>query len=183
MREASFILPVNFEGRSTTTVTPENDPGHAYVRQALLDAFGGYTVAQCVGAWKDDQGVVHDDDSFRYTVAIRERQFIELRNIALEAARMERQLALYIVDTKGEAYIVDVGKPAELAVGQTWKTRSGYTANVVAVSSLSLGMFEVRVPFHSGSLMSDYVVEADGKFSRVDTSSPHPLDLVRRTDA
>lgn len=105
MREAKFILPLN----------GGNGDGHNYARQALLKTFGGYSHHPIAGAWIDQQGEVDRDDSIQYVVAMTDN-WVKFRAIAMEAARLEQQKAVYIVSPAGGAEIVNLPHHAGRAV-------------------------------------------------------------------
>jgi hypothetical protein len=63
-RIAFIILPLrDNQGRRTTEA-------HAALRDAVLGHFGGYTQTLVTGVWRNEDGVVFNDDSLKYEIAM-----------------------------------------------------------------------------------------------------------------
>lgn len=108
MREVKFILPI--------TGTPVSEsPGHVYARRRLLDKFAGFTEQMVSGQWVDNDGRAVTDHSIQYTCAIDSRGQDIFRDIAVEAARLEGQTAVYVVDAAGKVGIIYPTKRAKTA--------------------------------------------------------------------
>jgi len=91
IREAQFILP------SECSV-------HTALQAELLGLFGGFTVQEARGAWRDDVGIVHWDNNYIYTVAadyaveppdLELSKLIELRLLVRRYGANANQLSVY----------------------------------------------------------------------------------------
>lgn len=106
MREARIILPVlDNEGRSLA-------PVHEMLTVDLIEAFGGVTCVDCMGAWQDHNGNVHREAGVAYDVAMEPCTANDLRlvEIAIGAGRSARQLAMYVRLADGRVEIIDMAK-------------------------------------------------------------------------
>jgi hypothetical protein len=64
LKIAFIILPLrNDLGRKTTAA-------HGALRTAVLDNYGGYTQTLVTGVWRNEDGVVFNDDSLKYEIAM-----------------------------------------------------------------------------------------------------------------
>lgn len=105
MREFSFILPIaDNDGRLV--------PGaHKQVREALVQAFGGFTQSSVDGGWRDPKtSVVHLDHALQYVVAADWDDDLRMRlfTIASDGAHKLHQETLYVRDDDGSAFVFDL---------------------------------------------------------------------------
>lgn len=105
MREASFILPL----------TDGPCWAHATAEDTLMRHFGGFSVAQVSGAWRDGPGgEIIRDTSIEYRIAAEWTD--EKRNtfigVALAAGREARQDAIYIKMDTGRVLILSTDEGA-----------------------------------------------------------------------
>lgn len=85
---------------------------HKKFELELLECYGGFTVAECGGAWKDDDGKVYRDESLVYTIAVDyPAADSEPALASLAAPLFPDQLAFYVAHL-GTAEIV----PRSLAI-------------------------------------------------------------------
>lgn len=64
LKIAFIILPLrNNHGERTTAA-------HDALRTAVLDNYGGYTQTLVTGVWRNEDGVVFNDDSLKYEIAM-----------------------------------------------------------------------------------------------------------------
>lgn len=99
MKEARIIMPI----------TP-NLSAHVTMQRSLLDTFGGYTLTQGLGAWKDESGTLVKDQVMIYDIACdenRDRVYDQLFEIAMKAGRALGQKAVYIRYPAGKVEIAD----------------------------------------------------------------------------
>lgn len=197
MREAKFILPVGNGGA-----------GHEYAKQALLNAFGGYTRHAVCGAWTDAAGNTVYDQSVQYVVGMDVSGTIKFREIAMEAGRLEKQQAVYIVNQNGYAEIVDIvvkttpaehpsnegtglpdrivrpdknnGENLPVQLGDLWKTRDGTYVRIVA--KRTSGKAHGEVLDGSKTSGSTIVYEAHDGYVDMLEHGPHPMHLVKLLD-
>ncbi len=105
IREAQFILPAI-----------DGDNPHIGLQNELTEKFGGFTIQTADGAWRDDNGKVHWDHNYLYTVAadwdnIPEDELsplIELEFIARRYGSKFDQLSIYF---KGPDGVVEFLSP------------------------------------------------------------------------
>lgn len=109
MREALIILPnADNNGRAI---------GHAHTNLAtrLIDAFGGLTTRQAQGSWLDHDKL-YQEAVTEYVVAYEPTDFNDgtLREIAIQAGREAKQMAVYTRFASGDVAIIDL-QPADWA--------------------------------------------------------------------
>lgn len=189
MREIKFILPF----------APDAEPGvnHGgdYAEAELLNAAGGFTVHEVFGAWLDEDRVKHTDKSLQFTVAIdEERVLARVYAIAIAAARMNKQQALYWVNRDGETEIISLGDAPSPAtsqlpqVGEIWDTICGARVAITSVLDMwrsdgsELNLFCVVLQnAHNPGPGNTYRVDAGGRYqgAKNDSGANHPLSLCR----
>jgi hypothetical protein len=102
MKLASLILPVRDNDGADQTDT------HFALRATLVDTFGGYTVASATGAWRDDTGRVHHDESCVYSIAMDATpdNRVKLESIARFYGHMAGQICVMVTHAAGDVAIV-----------------------------------------------------------------------------
>lgn len=182
MKEARIILPsVSFDA-------------HNYLQKALIELAGGYTKTNVTGCWKDAKGATVYDTSIAYDVAAQPNAdaMLELRRVAVEAACIAGQEAVYVRDCNGEVNVLPVAPPFAAAAkapvaerpigaGEIWKTRDGSHV-LTGKANQKTRLIRARIlklaeasPFRRDD---DVDVTSDGRVAFSSTIT-HPLDLVR----
>lgn len=104
MRETSFILPLtDNDGNGLAHV-------HAEVQEELLNAFGGFTMEDVQGVWRNDEGRRFVDASKRYTVAFdddpsRDNDY-RFSLIAAQAGKRAKQECIYVRWSNGTVELI-----------------------------------------------------------------------------
>jgi hypothetical protein len=102
-REAALLFPKrDNDGADLSKV-------HAALRADLLTAFGGYTVSEVSGQWRDsDTGAIYDDESLRYAVAAQWTPELTARldSIARHYCAAAGQVTLYVMHAGGSVVFV-----------------------------------------------------------------------------
>lgn len=109
MREARLILPNRDNDGNTLAQC------HAYLKGALIGAFGGYTATPSQGGWKGPDGRIYEEAGTAYDVAVADGCESYLRELAGNIGRMARQEAVYLRQPNGVVEIVDTSAADRLA--------------------------------------------------------------------
>ena len=102
LKIAFIILPLrDNQGRKTTAA-------HAALRTAVLDNYGGYTQTLVTGVWRNEDGVVFNDDSLKYEIAMGEvfYETLTLTEIAAQACRDADQQCVMVQLASGRVSFV-----------------------------------------------------------------------------
>jgi hypothetical protein len=190
MREARIILPsVSFDATN-------------YLQKALISLAGGYTKTNVTGCWKDAKGTKVYDTSIAYDVAVQPNAYsmLELRRIAVEAARIAEQEAVYVRDCNGEVNILPVEPDEDAAEaltkafavppaptaqrpvkeGEVWKTRDGSHVLTVKANPKTRLIRAHIIKLAEASPFGRYDdvdVKSDGRVA-CNAMITHPLDLA-----
>jgi hypothetical protein len=104
MREGLIVLPHAVA-----------DGHHKSLQDKLIDAFGGFTLVDAEGAWKDPHTkIVHIEPVAQYIIAYEpnDKQNLELLKIAEWLLSVTSELAVYMRYADGSVAIVDRQKAA-----------------------------------------------------------------------
>jgi len=103
LRIATLILPLRDNAGNKVT------DAHAHLRASILDDFGGYTQTLVTGCWEDEAGIVHQDDSLKYEIAMDTGpgHGQKLVRIAAVACGQARQKCVMIVLASGVVHFVN----------------------------------------------------------------------------
>lgn len=103
-RLASITLPeIDNEGVSTKAA-------QGFLESAVVRAWGGFTRYAATGVWYDEKTKQrYEDDNLVYQVAMVDEPFNiqKLHEIAAEAGRMARQLAVAVTNPDGAFMVLD----------------------------------------------------------------------------
>jgi hypothetical protein len=114
-REARIILPAPHKGLEPKQAQ-EWANVHGRVMAVLTETFGGATVYDAEGIWKDPSDGAFVREIVRiYDVAIHSHQAPMLETIALDAGKELGQKTVYVRDHSGRVRILEVHKPQRKA--------------------------------------------------------------------
>jgi hypothetical protein len=103
LKIAFIILPLrDNQGRKTTEA-------HSLLRLNILNHFGGYTQTLVTGVWRNEDGVVFNDDSLKYEIAMTTSSVAagkKLVEIAAQACRDADQQCVMIQVASGRVSFV-----------------------------------------------------------------------------
>jgi hypothetical protein len=102
LKIAFIILPLrDNQGRRTAAA-------HEALRAAVLDNYGGYTQTLVTGVWRNEDGVVFNDDSLKYEIAMDTGAGAgkKLVEIAAQACRDADQQCVMIQTASGRVSFV-----------------------------------------------------------------------------
>lgn len=102
LRIASIILP------NTDNNGMPQKRAHEYLRNTILATFGGVTMSDVRGMWKNDEGTTFVDDSIRYEFACPDQPSTNhtIGEVAIIAGRMAGQDAMFVTYPNGEVAIL-----------------------------------------------------------------------------
>ena len=103
LREALVVVPKADNESHSLVALRDKTVG------ALVDAFGGATVIDANGAWRDGSGKLYNEPVWQFVSAYEpsESHDAVLRNIAQQVGQEGKQLAVYVRYAGGNVEILD----------------------------------------------------------------------------
>ena len=98
---------MNEDTRQYLIIVPDNAAEKwPQVWDQLLKQFRGFTRRRCEGAWLDDNGKVHFDESYEVTLAGDSSKWDQVVSIARNLCDMGGEICVYAVDITGSVHFI-----------------------------------------------------------------------------